>query len=148
MVKPIDGDARRHAAQMEEREMTAMLVEIRRLLDLYRERSGHLDREDRDGLVVTIDDLDRYLCAGAPLPGEWCSSGGAVGSWVPGADIADDLAAAARAVEVARPPLAEAQARRREVVRRALDAGMPPTTIARLAKIDRTAVYQIRDETP
>lgn len=141
---PITAEARAYAAQLDEREMTAMIVEIRRVLKLYREQRGQLDREDRDSLVVTIDDLDRYLCAGAPLPGEWCSSGGAVGSWEPGADVADDLAAAARAVERSQ----YAQQERRAAVRRALDAGMSPTTAARLSGMTRTAIYQIRDETP
>lgn len=145
MGLPIDGEVRRYAAHLEERSMTAMLVEIRRLTDLYRKRRGQLASEDRDALTTAIDDLDRYLCAGAPLPGEWCASGGAVGSWEPGAEVADGLVAAAREVERVRPALAEAQSRRRDVVRRALDAGMSPTVIARLARVDRTAVYQIRD---
>ncbi|MCF8608722.1 hypothetical protein L5G28_00895 [Gordonia sp. HY285] len=65
--------------------------------------------------------------------------------WLEGVELVGDLSRAARDVQAAESALADAQARRRAAVVRAVEAGMPATKIAEVASINRSAVYQMRD---
>lgn len=57
----------------------------------------------------------------------------------------DEVEAAAGAVREARGALAEAERRRDEAIRTALEQGVPVTQIASATGLTRMRVYQVRD---
>ena len=73
MSDPIDDTTRAYARTLDAESVEAVLIDIRRLVGLYHEQHGQMERDDRDLLACHIDDLDRWLCAGAPLPPEWAA---------------------------------------------------------------------------
>lgn len=139
----IDQETREYARRLPETATTAWLVEIRNLVSLYNDRRGPFSREECDALVVLVDDLDRYLCAGAPLPGEWLGRG--VPRALGGADLAEALAHASTEVDRARTATLAAEQARRHLVVKALDAGLPAVDIASCTGVTRSAIYQMRD---
>lgn len=143
MSDPIDDTTRAYARTLDAESVEAVLIDIRRLVGLYHEQHGQMERDDRDLLACHIDDLDRWLCAGAPLPPEWAAP--VAEPIAPGA-IGEALAAAGAGVERATTTLRAAEAARRRAVLTALDAGWSITKIAELAGLSRQGVYNIRSD--
>ena len=60
MSDPIDDTTRAYARTLDAESVEAVLIDIRRLVGLYHEQHGQMERDDRDLLACHIDDLDRW----------------------------------------------------------------------------------------
>ena len=68
MSDPIDDTTRAYARTLDAESVEAVLIDIRRLVGLYHEQHGQMERDDRDLLACHIDDLDPVAVRGCAPP--------------------------------------------------------------------------------